>query len=573
MSDGRGDSFPARSKTIRLTMSAIWGTCKKTLLGDCAVPSADLFPRGGESTMRSWRMLLCAAAWLLTTGASDGKHWVEARSDHFRLVINETDANARSFAERLERFDRALRRLYAAADKPDLHHRPVTIYALDPDTFLQACGCHGRAGQYSTLLSGPMIVTATALETDRADRVGDMNSQSVMLHEYSHHFMRTSFPGAYPFWFMEGFAEFNANVMFDPNGSVRLGYPANYRGWSLRNGGDLPMRSLLAPETYGYRDGDLMYGRAWLLTHYLMIDPVRRTQISTYLAALAAGKSSLVAATQAFGDLKALDQALDRYMRGKLANLPIPATGGKINIDLRVLGPGEALIVPRWVSIAQGDDDISGMAYDASRAEAAVRRYPDEPLAMELAGEVEMLAGRFDRAIEFADHALALRPDWAAALLLRGKGTLSKAIAAAPADKSAWTSGRPWFVRANHADPQSAETFYWFYMSYFRAGINPPEGAVLGLKRAAVLAPESNPIALAVSRELLREGEAATARAELVPIAYAPHRSKDANKPAEAIRLIDANKPGDAAMLIEQMELGASEDGVRPGFFRPPLAR
>ena len=76
------------------------------------------------------RRFLAAAAFFTLIPTSANATWYEARTDHFVLTIDDTQENARSFAERLERFDAALRRLYAVKDDPDQHLRPLAVYAF-----------------------------------------------------------------------------------------------------------------------------------------------------------------------------------------------------------------------------------------------------------------------------------------------------------------------------------------------------------------------------------------------------------------------------------------------------------
>ena len=132
--------------------------------------------------------------------------------------------------------------------------------------------------------------------------------------------MFSNFPVAYPLWFSEGFAEFNANTSFEADGSMIVGYPANYRADGLTTDMRVSLRQLLDPEHAGYPDDvSLIYSRGWLLTHMLILRQDRAGQLNAFLAAMNRGVSSMEAASQTFGDLKKLDTELDLYRRGKLA--------------------------------------------------------------------------------------------------------------------------------------------------------------------------------------------------------------------------------------------------------------
>lgn len=503
-----------------------------------------------------WWVGLAIAALVWTAPAR--AEWFEVRTDHFVLVTDGDETAARDFATRLERFDGALRQLYGIADNPDLHSRPVAIYALDPRLFFDVCRCPGVLGYYSGPLAGPRIIGISDPKADRRLKLGDLHSQALMLHEYSHHFMLTNFPGAYPYWYVEGFAEFNANVDFGEDGSIVLGYPANYRGSALLGGSNLPLRRLVAPEQYGFGDNvDLTYGRAWLLTHYLMLRPERSGQLNRYLAAIRAGKSSLVAAKDAFGDFDTLDRELDAYMKSALAPpLRIPAASAPPKVALRRLTAGEEDVLPAWLTMKDGVAKGYRKGY-ALKAERAARKHPDDAVAQAMAAEVSFMADRFAEAEALADRALELDPKSDRALLLKGRLATQKAIEGAPKDSAGWAAGREWFVRANRADPQSVEAFYRYFGSYAWAGKAVPAGAVQGLIRASILAPENEQVAVSLALQKLREGDGATARSLLIPLASAPHRPRDDNVAQSIIGQIDGGKTQDAITALAALEVKA----------------
>ena len=493
----------------------------------------------------------------LTLSAQPARaEWFEARTTHFNLITDASEERARDFSSRLELFDAALRRLYGISDNPDLHNRPVTIYALDPLVYFAVCRCRGSLGHYSRPVSGPRILVMSSQKADAKLKSGDLDSQALMLHEYSHHFMFTNFPGAYPYWYVEGFAEFNANVAFRQDGSVVVGFPANYRGQALLGGSRLPLRKLVAPEQYGFGDnGDLIYGRAWLLTHYLMLRPERAGQLGRYLAAMRGGKPSLAAAQTAFGDFTALDRELDAYMKGNLApplkiSLPVAPAAASI----RRLGKGEQAILISWLLMTDGVEwgYRKGPAMDA---EKTARAYADDPVVQRRAAEVSLLADRLDQANTSADRAIALEPASSEALVLKGRIAALRARASAPKDNAAWASGREWFRKANLANPQAVEPFYRYYTSFAWAGIPPPTPAVHGLMRASVLAPESLEIAVALARQKLRENKPDEARSLLFPVAFAPHRPRDDNAAKQVISLIDSGDLASATASLEALEV------------------
>ena len=89
--------------------------------------------------------------------------WRQARTAHFILSIDDSEENARNFAERLERFDAGLRLLYGVKDDPSFTPRPISIYALREAPFFKACECPGVLGYYSQQASGSSSLACTRL--------------------------------------------------------------------------------------------------------------------------------------------------------------------------------------------------------------------------------------------------------------------------------------------------------------------------------------------------------------------------------------------------------------------------
>ncbi|MEO6214941.1 MAG: hypothetical protein ABIO86_02830 [Sphingomonas sp.] len=498
-----------------------------------------------------FRMLGLFAAMVLAIAVPANAAWRQARTDHFILTIDDTEDGARSFAERLERFDGAMRRLYAVADNPDQHARPIAIYALKYELFNQSCGCPGILGFYHQRAEGSFIFTMHMPDSDKKSKTGSWSSQALLLHEFSHHFTFSNFPIAYPYWFAEGFAEFNANTSFEPDGSVIIGYPANYRAEALLSGAQISSKQFFDPQRYGFiANTDLIYGRGWLLTHYLMLNPQRSGQLGAYLAAMNRGKPSLEAAQEAFGDLKKLNAELDVYKRSRLlAPLRIPPAASPPHVTVTTLSPGQAEMMPIRMPMLYGVAKGYGlrMAIPAARIAA---KHPDDALVQEQSAEAELLAGRLDKADEAADRALKLKPDLVDALIRKGMIAIRRAREAKSTDPATWTAARSWLLKANRADPNAVFPLYLYYLSYPQAKTKPTPGAIKGLMRAAALAPESSGVRMALARQMLVDGDAPSARNLLQPIAFAPHRPIGENLPREVVDLIDAGKIEEARAMM-----------------------
>ena len=79
--------------------------------------------------------------------------------------------------------------------------------------------------------AGNILLARTSKGIERGPR---LDIKTVLLHEYTHHFMYQYFPAAYPTWYSEGFAEFMASPVFNDDGSIGIGAPPEYRGSARR---------------------------------------------------------------------------------------------------------------------------------------------------------------------------------------------------------------------------------------------------------------------------------------------------------------------------------------------------
>lgn len=502
------------------------------------------------------RLLMGAALATLTVAAPARAEWYEARTNHFQIYVDDkTEAGARDFATRLERFDAGLRLLYNVPEDPDRHAVPVRIFALP------LSGFGSVLGWYRSDISGPVIFTAYMPEVDRKAKPGGWSSQTVLLHEYGHHFMYSNYPLAYPSWFSEGFAEFNANVTFNADASMTLGLPANYRGEALKSGSGMTFRQFFEPERNGFGDrSDMIYARGWLMTHYLVLHPQRKGQLATYLERMNRGATSLDAAKAAFSDPKTVYEEVIAYGRGLLAApLRIPPPSKPIEVKVRALSKGEAAMINIHARTVAGVGEYVRLAH-AMRARKVAEKYPDDAIVQRQLAEAEYAAWRWDRAAQAADRALMLKPDMMEALVVRGQAAIKLASEAKATDPAVWTAARAWFLKANRLQPNAAQPLYLYYLSFRTAKAKPNANAIKALSRAHVLSPESPAIRAMLARQMLEDGDGESARYLLQPIAFRPHRKQDDNLSRRAIDLIDAGKPKEALVALNGKDDDKDED-------------
>jgi len=361
--------------------------------------------------MRVFLRAAVAAFVSMAIAAPASAAWQEARSPHFLIYADEPADELRAYAKRLELFDQAVRTVRKmsdpALDDPD----KVTIFVVPTIAHIERlAGASGVAGFYIPRVSG-----SVAFVPRRAGMKGDdldLDPDAIFFHEYSHHLQLQSADVAVPPWVREGFAEFFARTDLRPDGSVVIGIPPAYRSWSLFEHNSLSLRSMLGADTHlNESDFEGIYSRGWLLTHYLTFNPARKGQLDQYIAAIQQGVPPLTAAQRAFGDLVALSNELDGYVRNK--KLPsLVLTGLKVppsTISLRQLSPAEADIM--WVHIRSERGATHKTADDiASDARSIAAKYPDDPFVQTCLAQAEYDAKNYPAAEAAADRALTKDP-------------------------------------------------------------------------------------------------------------------------------------------------------------------
>jgi tetratricopeptide (TPR) repeat protein len=382
----------------------------------------------------------------------------------------------------------------------------------------------------------------------------DMDGQTVLLHEYSHHFMMSEVgAAAYPAWYIEGFAEFNSTTRFEKDGAIGFGLPANYRAYGL-------MRLSMPAEKLFTSDADLkndnmaeaFYSRSWLLTHYLTYEPSRQGQLRQYLKAINDGRDSLAAAREVFGDFKKLDAELDRYKtRKRLPYLRLTPEELQIGaVSVRELSPAQDALMELRIRSDRGVGREEAIELVA-RIRKAAAPYPNDAIAQAILAEAEYDAGNYDAAEAAADRAIAADPKSIDALLYKGRALAGKLVQAKSEDPKAWKEVRSWLVKANKLDPEHAEPLLLFYNSFGQQGGKPSASAVAGLIKAHDLAPQDRALRMQVAREYLLAGKVEDARFTLAPIAFDPHAG-EMGKFAAA--LLASLSKGDAKAAVRILE-------------------
>ena len=480
---------------------------------------------------KAFTLLLGAAAVCGPTAAQ--AEWRKFQTEHFIIYSESNDKRVDELATGLESVDGLMR--MATGLPMDSEAVKVRIYEMGDEGQVQAAlgeTNSGVAGFYTSNALGPYAVTERKAYAAR----GDFTAELVLHHEYAHHFMMQYFPGTYPPWYIEGFAELIGSSKTLPDGKIAYGWPAKHRGNDIAAHW-VNMRDVLLtpPEKLHWFD---LYGQGWAMTHFLTFSKERSPQLRRYLEAMTAGKSPEEAA-QAFGDLAVLDREAHAYLlNGVFDAHPVGVPVHQPVVQkVSIVDPAEAALIPE--TIAFSDFDLTEVRKEGDREQELKRRqkilahvsakaaqFPNDPYALYLLAQVESANGDKQAAGVAADRLLAIQPAHVGGMVVKSL-LLSDAAAtmtgAARLQKAA--EARHLAMAANKLDADNALTYVAFYKSYPAAGTPAPASAVDGLAVAVAKLPKNDGVRQLLVDELANEGKLAAAVFALSPLANDPHDS------------------------------------------------
>lgn len=463
--------------------------------------------------------------------------WKEARTANFIVYSEGGEAQLREFATKLEKFNYVLRAYHGVTAPPSPIKLKVYLFPSVAAVGKMAGG-DGVAGYYIPRARGLMMVGSRSRQPGAVNvRNGpdyvDIDSESILLHEYTHHFMYQYFPATYPTWYSEGFAEFWGATNILPNDVVEVGQPVNYRYGSFEMNRWLPIRKLLTAQSYAdVPELDLLYAEGWLLVRSAFDDPKQRRQLQAYLKAINGGTPYEQAMKEAFDDVDGLNGQLYDYAgksRFQVLRLPFK----KIDVGtiaVRPVSPAENAMMELGIELGQGILKREAAEF-AGKVRSAAKRFPDDPSALALLSEAERLAGNRDAAAAAADRLVAAAPNDPRGLLHKALVEIERLKAASSRDPEAWTAARQYLVRASKAAPNDPLVLEAYYDSYASQGILPPEPAQAALYKAHELAPSDDDLRYKLAADFEKREMIPEAIAIIRPVAYVlPHRKGESAK-------------------------------------------
>ncbi len=479
--------------------------------------------------MRFWVGLVATFIALIQPAKAE---WTEVSSDHFLIYGEQSPSVLTKFAERLELLHAAMALRHARnMPKPSPSNR-VTIYAVSDVAKVRKLGELGRnaGGVYIPRAGATMAITP---RISQAEDKTELGGETILYHEYAHHFMFHITNRAMPKWFVEGFAEFYSGLKFTDD-ALGVGLPAYHRTNDFAFGFKVPIRTLLQAGGDAGSDarGNSFYAQSWLMMHYLTFSRERATQFPVYFSLLAKGTPALTAAETAFGDLDQLSKDLDAYF-AKRALSYLPIARSKLTygpITTRTVTPGHAAMIDPIIKAQRGVDEEEAKALVVTVRQIAAK-YPNDPIVQVALAEAEIDAKNPEAGLIAADRAIALAPKEIKAYLQKGRALFRKAQDShKPED---WQATRNLYLAANRMEIDNPIPLIQFYMTFIESGIAPSKSSIIGIERAAALAPFDRGLQWVIADQYARDGRYADAIRQLEPIAFSPHQG-EGSKTAQA---------------------------------------
>jgi hypothetical protein len=484
--------------------------------------------------------------------------WKQASSDNFIVYSDGSDTELVNFTQRVERFDRVLR-IMTGLQQPPAPVK-VRIYLVDNDSVVREMELRHRpvAGFYASRVGGGIAV----VDRERPRSEFALDGDTILYHEYSHHYMAQYFPAAYPIWYQEGFAEYFASTRFKKDGVAEIGKVAMSRLPTLYDESWLSTKRLMTatlddlPQRQWYQ----FYAQGWLLTHYLFSTPARHDQFQQYLRLRTQGTPHEEALQKAFNLTdEQLDAELHKYFdKGKVIikrlSSPMLEQDPKVTLQALSQAESECLLLSVRVELGVADTDAKKLL-DQVRSKA--QHFAGDGYVQVMLGSAEARYGDAARAREILQAQVASSPDNRTALLDLATLELQSDQTDHDARLAADRHARSLAAKANRLDSNDPEALYLFYMSFAHEDKGPSQNAIAALAQAYDNLPQYQPLALAQARQDLRDGRSDRAVAELKPIAYSPHGEKYAQKMRAWIQEIEAKK---APQLADATADESSED-------------
>lgn len=466
-----------------------------------------------------------ATALLLSAGSAQAR-WLKAETDRFIIYGDVDAATATAYARKLDTVDQLLRFYNPGADtRPPV--RKFEVYLVKQHSGLARIAPKipdAVAGFYSTNAQAEFAVASLNAE--------GLSGDDVLFHEYAHHFMFANFPGAYPPWFVEGWAEYFGNTDVAPQGVKVGGYNQNRVDWlalaPLIRWDDLLNKRIDQLPDYNVPQ---YYPQSWFFVHYMMSDKTRAAQLNQAISAVAKGAEPAKAVHEATKTTTAqLESQLNATLATrKLKTLTFPNLASKAKVDVSPLpdSAGDFMLDRLRLALSDPAKPDAGFLAGVRRRAA---NYPGDPLAEQVLALAEFTYGDVSTGEAIMNKWLAAHPDDVEALRIAGVGQILAGQRDPKTLADRYRAARPFLIKAYMKDGSDFRTLYAYTLTRTIESNYPNDNDVNALLEAQGLAPSAADIALVTGDALLRVGRTKEARQLLEVLSKNPHGGNDAKR-------------------------------------------
>ncbi|MET0240131.1 MAG: tetratricopeptide repeat protein [Sphingobium sp.] len=448
--------------------------------------------------------------------------WMEVKTPHFILYGKQSDKELTRLATRLELANMLLHTVLPMASPlvEDKEERPLLVYVVPPSEVKDLSGISTAAGFYNDDERNGYAVVGQGQSANKYM----LNQETVLFHEFAHHFMLAKTHAAYPAWYVEGFAEFFSTLKFGDNGEVQFGNIPMVRVPQLVMEELYPLDKLMrnAPRGLGLAEGDRYYGASWLLTHFLVFNDARGKEFQAYVRDLASPSDARDVESYFNGGFKALDKELKAYKKSRLKAFSVTLTlPPEAAPKLRALSEEErtAILLELQLKAHKSEKDHVEMAADGRKA---VAQFPRSAAVHAVLARIMVDQKNWDEALTEADAAIALDPNRSDAHAARAVVLLQRAE-----DSAGYREAARAIAAANRADLHDPYPLFLYYRLMRERG-ETSEVAFDGLSKAFSQVPQRSAYRWAYADALAQRKDYARAITVITPLANDRHGGNSA---------------------------------------------
>lgn len=476
------------------------------------------------------RFLAAVAALILLAapGLAQAK-WLKAESPRFIVYSESGERTLREYAEKLEAFDSVLRYLHRM-DITGVPPRKLEIYLVADNK-----GLREVEPRLSEMVAG---FYAPGMGDVFAMAIRDRESDSVLLHEYAHHFMLQYFPFGYPAWLVEGYAEYFMSTTIRGD-RIEVGRPNDTRAYSLLQSRWIPMAEVLGKTTSELKAGEVdnFYAQSWAVTHYMMSDPGRYQQLQAYMKAVGDGADPVKSMQDVVGmDLTVFEKKVRAYVGGRLSFQVLTRSGfAPPAITVTALPESADSLLLAYQRMKSGMTAEEGAEFVKTTVRPRAAKHPGDRLADLALAYGEIWFGDAAAGEAILQRMIVADPKDADALRLLGISRVNQLEDGPDDARTLLTEAGRYLARSHAARPGDYRTLFYYAVTRQTERDYPSENTLSALSTAYDLAPQVPSVRMQFARALVDNEEWAEARIVLTPLANSPHGGEGA---AAARRLL-----------------------------------